>query len=72
MVNQSPRPIHNVNIRVILPSLREYNRRRRTVPNLDLPEYNKRQWKEAVTPLNDMVRFYWGNLEGGLPETVVA
>lgn len=42
LVNASPRPIHDVNIQVVLPSLREYNKRRKLVPQLDAPSYSKR------------------------------
>lgn len=41
LVNASPRPIHDVNIQVVLPSLREYNKRRKLVPQLDAPSYSK-------------------------------
>jgi hypothetical protein len=75
LVNASARPIHDVHIQVVLPSLREYNKRRKSVPHLDPPSYSRQQWKEPVEPLRDMTKFYWGGSfkeSNKLPETVVA
>lgn len=71
--NGSPRPIHNVDVRVALPSLRVYNKRRKLVPNLDPPTFTEEQWDEPADALRDLTEFYWGGgfRENRVPETVV-
>lgn len=73
LVNSSPRPIHDVRITLVLPSRREYNKRRKWVPNLDPPEYTREQWKTPPERLKDMTEFWWGGSfkENALPETVI-
>lgn len=73
LLNSSPRPIHSVEIRVVLPSLRVYTKRRKLVPHLDPPTYTDEEWKQPVQPLADLIKIYWGGgfEENRVPETVV-
>lgn len=71
LLNQSSSPIHDVAVRIVLPTLKDYLKRRKAMPHTDAPEYTEQQWTEPVGPLNDMVRLDWGVLDGGLRDTVV-